>query len=41
MKALESFKCFNSVLSRFLIKNLYLALYEPLVCKQILLISGC
>ena len=33
--ALESFNCFEQVLSRLLIKNLYFASYESLAYKEI------
>ena len=41
LKALESLKCFNLVLSLLLIKNLCLASYGSLVYKYISSTSGC
>ena len=41
IKALESFRCFNLVLSLLLIKNLYFASDGSLAYKYILSISGC
>ena len=40
IKALESFKCFNCVLSCLLIKNWYFASYQSLAYNNILSISG-